>query len=70
MTTRETIQKIRDYYTDLAREAVGRPQVREPHCPVCGKEIYVWGAPDVEYIETKRRTRILIHTACVRKWRE
>ena len=70
MTEEKVIQKVRDYYTDLARNASGRPQVREPHCPVCGREIYWWDAPDVEYIETQRKTRILIHTACVPKWRE
>lgn len=69
MTTEATIQAVRDYYTDLAINATGRPQVEAPHCPVCGKEIYTYDAPDVEYIETKRRTQILIHTKCVRKWR-
>lgn len=65
----ELIQAVRDYYTSLAINATVRPQVREPHCPVCGKEIYTYDAPDVEYIKTKRRTQILIHTKCVRKWR-
>lgn len=69
MTTEATIQAVRDYYTAAAAEATGHPEVREPHCPVCGKEIYTYDAPDVEYIETKRRTQILIHTKCVRKWR-
>ena len=69
MTTEATIQAVRDYYAKAAVEATGHPEVREPHCPVCGKEIRKDDAPDVEYIETKRRTQILIHTKCVRKWR-
>lgn len=69
MTEEKVIQKVRDYYKSLAINAAGRPQVEAPHCPVCGREIYQWDAPDVEYIETQRRTKILIHTKCVPKWR-
>lgn len=66
----ELIRAVRDYYAKAAASSTAGPSVvRAPHCPVCGKEIYTYDAPDVEYIETKRRTQILIHTKCVRKWR-
>ena len=70
MTEEKVIRAVRDYYKSLAINATGRPQVEAPHCPVCGKEIYEWDASDVEYIETKRRTQILIHTKCAPKWRK
>lgn len=41
---------------------------RKVKCPVCGKEIKETDIDSVEYIKTVRKTEILIHTGCVRKW--
>lgn len=68
MVTEKLIETVRASYDLAAASCPTRPEVREPHCPVCGKEIHTWDAPIVEYIETRRRTQILIHTGCVGKW--
>lgn len=39
------------------------------HCPVCGQQIYEYDN-NIEYSRTKRKTRIFIHTECVKKWSE
>ena len=36
------------------------------HCPVCGKELKEDKLDGVEYVKTKRRSEIFIHTKCVR----
>lgn len=38
------------------------------HCPVCGKELKESKLDGVEYVKTKRRSEIFIHTKCVRNW--
>ncbi len=38
-------------------------------CHVCGKPIYSSDFPDVEYIRTRRKTDIFIHSECVKKGR-
>lgn len=41
-----------------------------PECPVCRRAIYESDLDDCEYVETKRHTKIFIHTQCVNKWGE
>lgn len=36
-------------------------------CPVCSKQIYEKD-PDIEYVKTKRGTKIFIHTQCIKEW--
>ena len=38
------------------------------HCPVCGEELKESKLDGVEYVKTKRRSEIFIHTKCVRNW--
>ena len=38
------------------------------HCPVCGKELKEDKLDGVEYVKTKRKSEIFIHTKCVRNW--
>ena len=37
-------------------------------CPVCGRMMYTSDADELEYIRTKRKTDIFIHTKCVKNW--
>lgn len=37
-------------------------------CPVCGRMMYTSDANELEYIRTKRKTDIFIHTKCVKNW--
>lgn len=67
MVTEKLIEDVREKMKKAAAEAYGMDLVEEPHCPICGKEIYPSAAPDVEYILTKRGTEILAHTKCIRK---
>lgn len=68
MTTEKLITDIREAMKQkAAKEGYRSGTVEEPHCPICGKEIYPSAAPDVEYILTKRGTEILAHTKCIRK---
>lgn len=69
MTTEKLITDIREKMKKAAAKAYGKDLIEEPHCPICGKEIYPSAAPDVEYILTKRGTEILAHTKCIRKER-
>lgn len=38
------------------------------HCPVCGEELKEDKLDGVEYVKTKRRSEVFIHTKCVRNW--
>lgn len=68
MVTEKMIEDIRETMKKrAAKEGHSPGKVEEPHCPICGKEIYPSAAPDVEYILTKRGTEILAHTKCIRK---
>lgn len=70
MTTEKLIEDVREAMKQkAAKEGYRSGTVEEPHCPICGKEIYPSAAPDVEYILTKRGTEILVHTECIRKER-
>ena len=54
--------------TDVAKKKILKKQSGPVSCPGCGEEI---GAYDdlkkVEYVRTKRKTDLFIHTACVNK---
>lgn len=68
MVTEKLITDIRKAMKQRAAKAeIRQGLIEEPHCPICGKEIYPSAAPDVEYILTKRGTEILAHTKCIRK---
>ena len=41
--------------------------INKPLCPVCDKPCYASDADGLEYIKTKRGTKIFIHTKCVKK---
>lgn len=37
-------------------------------CPVCGCIMHTSDVDELEYIRTKRKTDIFIHTKCVKNW--
>ena len=43
-----------------------RNGLHSPVCPVCNKIYYSSDADKLEYIKTKRRTEIFIHTECMK----
>lgn len=67
MVTEKMIEDVREKMKKAAAEAYGMDLIEEPHCPICGREIFPSAAPDVEYILTKRGTEILAHTKCIRE---
>ena len=39
------------------------------YCPICDRQIYASDFPDVEYVKTRRKTHLFIHSGCFRKGR-
>ena len=37
-------------------------------CPVCHELMYISDADNLEYVKTKRKTEIFIHTKYVKNW--
>lgn len=36
-------------------------------CPICNKSIYIYDHNDLEYVKTKRKGELFIHTNCILK---
>ena len=38
-----------------------------PTCPICNKSVYLYDYNDLEYVKTKRKGELFIHTNCILK---